>query len=410
MHVELEIPGADSAGRVFLTWAPVRATARVVDATGAAPVSVTFRSAGPTGQLRFATTRTHRGTSTLDLRLPATGARVPFFVAGAFGQPSSVLNDAGVEVRAAGAGTILGQHPVTVRVRKDATTLSDAERDRFLAALGALNNRGRGRFRDFREMHVATTLRESHGNVGFLSWHRAYLLDLERELQAIDPRVTLPYWRFDRPAPRLFDPRFLGRSGATGRVTFTPGHPLEGWSVAGTRGITRLPLFATGGPPPLVISEAATLALGGPRASARYAGFVRMEGNPHADAHNSFAGVIQSPATSPQDPLFFLLHANVDRLWAMWQWFTKRTSPADPDAFTPARNNQVGHRLNDTMWPWNGVTTGGRPSVAPGGGLAPSPTTTAPGPSPTVGAMLDFQAVAGGSALGFAYDDVPFEN
>jgi tyrosinase len=61
------------------------------------------------------------------------------------------------------------------------------------------------------------------------------------------------------------------------------------------------------------------------------------------------------------------------------------------------------------MWPWNGDTNPPRPSTAPGGGLASSPVTSAPGASPTVRSMLDFQGAAGSVPLGFAYDDVPFE-
>lgn len=408
MQVELEIPGTDTAGRAFVTWAPVQATARLVDGEGRDPVPVTLRSAGAGGQVRFATTRTHRGAETLDLSLPVDGAPVPFFVAGAFNQPSRELHDAVVQARLTQKTTVVGERTLMVRVRKDATTLTDAERDRFLQAFGVLNGRGTGRFKDFREMHIRGTLSESHGNVGFLPWHRAYLLDLERELQAIDPSVALPYWRFDRPARALFDQRFLGASAANGRVVFTPGHPLEGWIAAGVQGITRRPGFPLDEAPPTLLTEEQTVALGG--TDAEYAGFVGMEGNPHGWAHTSFdIGVIRDPATSPQDPLFFLLHNNVDRLWAKWQWINKRTDPAEPRSFAAADPDRVGHRLPDTMWPWDGDTVRPRPGTAPGGSLASSPTTPAPGDSPTVESMLDFQAIGGGTALGFAYDDVPFE-
>jgi len=48
--------------------------------------------------------------------------------------------------------------------------------------------------------------------------------------------------------------------------------------------------------------------------------------------------------------------------------------------------------------------------VAPGGTLAPSPLTSAPGLSPTVGALIDYQGIlTPPSRLGFDYDDVPFE-
>ena len=59
-------------------------------------------------------------------------------------------------------------------------------------------------------MHTNAARRRRTARPRFLPWHRAYLLDLERELQAIDPSVALPYWRFDQPAPNLFTPEFLG--------------------------------------------------------------------------------------------------------------------------------------------------------------------------------------------------------
>jgi tyrosinase len=409
VNVEFTLPGADAVGRVFLTWTPVEAQARLVNPTGTADVPITLRSAGTFGGLRFATTRTHLGTATLALTLPVSGAPVRFFVAGEFGRPSRNLGDAMIEASGGGTLGVLGTRRVTVRVRKNAQTLSPPERDRFLAAFGTLNGAGAGRFRDFRDMHVAAATAEEHGNVGFLPWHRAYLLDLERELQAIDPSVTLPYWRFDRPASNVFTRQFMGVSNAVGRVEFSAGHPFTTWRTDGALGITRSPLFSTGSAPPGLRTEADTIALGGPPATAAYANFDAMEINPHGSAHTSFTGFISRIPTAARDPLFFMLHANVDRLWAKWQWVRRRTSPTDARAFAPAVPNRVGHRLDDTMWPWNGVTTAPRPSTAPGGRFAPSRSTSAPGLSPKVRAMIDYQAVGGGAPLGFAYDDVPFE-
>lgn len=410
MNVELTIPSADAMGRVFLTWSPVAAQARLVNPSGTAAVPITLRSVGSGGGLRFATIRTHLGTATLPLSLPLSGAPVRFFVAGEFGRPSVALGDAVIEARGAGSLGVLGTKRVTVRVRKNAQALSPAERDRFLAALATLNGGGSGRFRDFRDMHVTAADLEEHGNVGFLPWHRGYILDLERELQAIDPSVTLPYWRFDRAAPNVFTSQFMGVPNAAGRVQFSAGHPLNTWRTDGQLGISRTPSFLPGAAPAGLLTEAQTIGLGGPAATASYANFDAMEGNPHGSAHMSFvAGFIRSKQTAARDPLFFMLHANVDRLWAKWQWVRRRTSPADPRAFAPAVPNRIGHRLADTMWPWNGVTGGPRPPTAPGGSFPPSRSTTAPGNTPTVRAMLDYQAVAAGAPLGFAYDDVPFE-
>lgn len=407
MHVEIDIPGADPQGRVFVTWTPVQATARLVDGVGSTTsINVVFGNAGTVGLLNFAPTRTSTFGSTVTRALPLSGAPIPFWIAGRFGRPSSSYGDAAIKAVQKTVGTLLATRPLMVRVRKNAQTLAAAERDRFLTALGTLNGSGQGRFTDFRDMHVQASSAEAHGNVGFLPWHRAYVLDLERELQRINPAVTLPYWRFDQPAPALFTTAFIGASGPNDAVQFTPGHPLEQWTTDGQVGITRGLRFAVNGIPPSMISEAATLALGGTNNT--YASFRSMEGTPHGRAHTGFRGSVSSIPAAARDPLFFMIHCNTDRLWAKWQWLNRRTSPTDPSAYATPSPNRIGHALNDTMWPWNGVTTSPRPPTAPGGAFEGSPVTSLPGSSPTVRSMIDAQAVAASAPLGFAYDDVPF--
>lgn len=408
-RVQIDIPGALPDGRLFLGWTPVQATARLTAALPPsvpppAPVKIVLGNGGTVGKLRFAITRTGNGATSLPLALPVTGAPVTFWVGGDIGAPSRDYGDAVVQAKLATGGAVIGRRDLMVRVRKDATKLNATERDRFLAALGTLNGSGLGNvFRNFRRMHTAAADFEEHGDAGFLSWHRAYLLDLERELQVVDPRVALPYWRFDKPAPQLFALDFLGATHPSGFVRFTPGHPLGSWVTDGTPGIARLPQFDVRLAPHRPISETATLQLG-----TTFAAFRWMEGNPHGSAHTSFNGFLRSPDTAPRDPLFFLLHCNVDRLWAKWQVVNVRHNPALPQSFS--NGSSPGHRLNDTMWPWNGIVTPPRPNFAPGGPLAPSPSTPLPGGVPTVRSMIDYQGKTSGTALGFDYDDVPFAN
>ena len=44
-----------------------------------------------------------------------------------------------------------------------------------------------------------------------------------------------------------------------------------------------------------------------------------IEGGLHSGGHNGVGGVMADGVASPGDPLFFLHHAYVDRVWAMWQ-------------------------------------------------------------------------------------------
>src|SRR5918996_563762 len=188
---------------------------------------------------------------------------------------------------------VIGSVPCTVRIRKNANTLTNAERDRFIAAFAQLNNQGLGRFSDFRDMHTSVSSPQAHGAPGFLPWHRAYLLDLERELQAIDPSIALHYWRFDRPSPNIFTRDFLGVSDNIGTVQFSATNPLQFWVTDGVQGINRRPFFNTSAAPPGLRTEAQTLALG-----ANFTGFRVMEGNPHGSAHTSFGGSISSIPTA----------------------------------------------------------------------------------------------------------------
>jgi tyrosinase len=407
LDVELRVNNSADPRARYLSWSPSPCSVRLSNPTGATgPVAVTLRNrpGGAGGQIVFRQTPTGAAASTLALTLPLDGTTVRCFLAGRFGAASVADGDTFVQIRR--GTTLLAEVPLMVRIRKDANTLSVGERDRFLAAFARLNNQGAGRFVDFRNMHTNAGSPEAHGNAGFLPWHRAYLLDLERELQAIDPSVTLPYWRFDRPAPNLFTREFLGVANPTGTVQFSASNPLQFWRTDGVPGINRRPFFDTATESASVISEAATLALG-----ANYSAFRAMEGSPHGSAHTSFGGSISSISMAARDPLFFLLHCNVDRLWARWQRANGRfdaTQPASYHSNLPT-GNRIGHNLQDTMWPWNGIVGGQRPPTAPGGSLATTAAAAAPGPQPRVRDTLDYQgALSPAARLGFDYDDVRY--
>ncbi len=59
-----------------------------------------------------------------------------------------------------------------------------------------------------------------HGNNGFLSWHRAYLLEIENALRTIHCEITLPYWNWSTSdttgVPEACkDPTYINRDGDT---------------------------------------------------------------------------------------------------------------------------------------------------------------------------------------------------
>lgn len=418
MAVEIIFPKYDSNRRTYVTWRPVEVKIRQVGPAGTPdlPVTVAAKTTATGGRLAFSTMLTHLGSSNIGVTLPGNGAPVSVWIGGMQPSPngtssnaSTTYGDVAVEVRAAATGQVLATHELMVRVRKNANKLTPLERGRFLSALAKLNGSGQGRYKEFRDMHVeGLPKEEAHGGAGFLPWHRAYILDFERELQSIDPEVTLPYWRFEEAAPNLFSRDFLGVADGNGRVQFAAGNPLRGWIAHGAAGIER----GDGIGPQTVlqlVKEKETIAPGGVLRPT-YTEFREIEGNAHGSAHNgSDGGWIMSHGTAPRDPLFFLLHCNVDRLWAKWQYAARVHDSADQRAFDQVSDPRPGHRLGGALWPWCGPMQPGRPPDAPGGGLQPSPMTDAPGPSPVVRQMIDYLGTVSAQHLGFAYDDVPFK-
>jgi len=91
-------------------------------------------------------------------------------------------------------------------VRKRASALTAAERARFINTINQLNLSGF--YGPLVAVH-ADMMHRMHSNMGpigtqrFLPWHRRYLLELERAMQAIDPLAFIPYWNWvtDRAVP-----------------------------------------------------------------------------------------------------------------------------------------------------------------------------------------------------------------
>ncbi|MBD2253314.1 tyrosinase family protein [Nostoc parmelioides FACHB-3921] len=415
MAIEIEINGTLNANARYVAYAPSPCRIRLPGATTEdLKVQLSSRPAQDGGGVVvFYSSRNEPSKESLELTLPADGSWVAFEIGGKFGSPSVNDKDSLLVVNGVGNEITL---PLMVRVRKNANNLTQGERDRFLEALFQLNLAGTGIYQDFRKSHVEPSNAQAHGGPHFLPWHRAFILDLERELQLVDPSVSLPYWRFDEPAPKIFQADFMGQTrqvptpdnARADLVVFNIDNPLAAWVTDDLPGIRRSARFDTLTSPPgfPMISQSETLALGD-----EYAEFTQREGierSPHASAHVSFTGSISSVPTAVKDPLFFLLHANVDRLWALWQWLYKRINPQELESYTP--QDRDGLRLADTMWPWNGIVTPPRPDFAPGGWLADSTVTSTPGKTPKVEDMIDFQGYETSTArLGYGYDDVPYE-
>jgi len=355
------------------------------------------------GQVIFRSSYTSAEQNTLLLTLPGDGSPVNFFIGGKFGSPSSDDQDGAISL-VDSTNTVLLQRTVMVRVRKNANNLTERERDRFLDAFSTLNA-STAVYQIFLDSHNGPADPEIHRRNAFLPWHRAFMSSFERHLQVGFPSVTVPYWNFDQPSPNIFSPDFMGSTpNSVGRVTFSSTNPLRNWAIGGVTGVIRILSFnsTTSGAP--VESETGTLALG-----ADFDSFSFMENDPHDFAHNSIStGPLRSQATATQDPLFFLLHSNIDRLWAKWQWLRNRFNASDSNSYSPGTGARIGDFVTDTMWPWNGATAPPRPPTAPGGPLPQLAFPSKPPPVPTIADVIDYIGRTQGNSNNFDYDDVPF--
>jgi tyrosinase len=203
-------------------------------------------------------------------------------------------------------------------IRKDQAKLTRAEWQKLVHAIDQLHGTSAARpaYRDFVKLHMEamTTMTgmtwEVHtmpgmGMIGrnFLSWHRRYVRSFEQRLQKAVPGVTVPYWDWtkNRAIPAaLSDPALLTR-----------------WSV--DRDEFDETLLPTQG----IVNQVLALT--------PFTPFQRNLEAIHGGVHNAVGGDMAT-AHSPSDPLFFLHHANVDRLWAKWQKSAKAADPPNASA------------------------------------------------------------------------------
>ena len=299
-----------------------------------------------------------------------------------------------------------------MKIRKNARWLTSTERDKFLKAVVTLKTikRREGfnsmRLYDFYPLDhrlVGVRFRHrddepmgdgGHGGTGFPSWHREWLRRFEEDLRSVDPTITLPYWDLtDRQNSTdvLFQADFMGGDGSgpelkvqsgvfqeqvpsSQRPSWWPdddGAPLSGFIVS--QGLTTLHELPLNGQPPGFNVTGLTRnfrdfsslpsrdSVRGLLASGPFGTFQpNMEGSGyHAPGHNCVRGLMGAAPTSPNDPLFFLHHAGVDLIWALWQRRPDHDQ-TKPENLPPSRSMQprptllYGHFLEDMMWPWDG--------------------------------------------------------
>jgi hypothetical protein len=193
------------------------------------------------------------------------------------------------------------------------------------------------------EIHQSTHV---HGGPAFLPWHRELVNRFEQLLRQVNPQLSLHYWDWTQD-PRQIPNANLG-NGVTGMLNlFTPDfmgwggpnvQPIgEPWRGAGFYISGANPSRDTSGNPADPPASVFRSVSGSPatlqqdRAVVAAGDYPSMR-NLLEQIHNSMHGFVNMGGQhiSFRDPFVFLLHSNVDRLFALWQTQPNLAQRLDP--------------------------------------------------------------------------------
>lgn len=247
---------------------------------------------------------------------------------------------------------------------------------RFFAAIHGFNAE---RWQEFEYLDPATDAMPSdqvrsaywqqcwHGSWYFLPWHRGYTIALEATVRAEIITLggpsdwTLPYWDYFTPGQQSIPPAF-----ATPEWPGDGVNPLFVSARYGRHGdgVVVIPLDDPDFDISLIALDDAIFAGAATGGAVGFGGadtgpahhratHGHLEAQPHDLIHVLIGGVEQpglmtSPSTAGLDPIFWLHHANIDRLWEIWR-----------------RESQTHSDPADSSWLNGPAAGGGSPFVMP---------------------------------------------
>ena len=257
---------------------------------------------------------------------------------------------------------------MSVITRKNAETMPQKEWNRFVSAL---NEFKAGGGYDLKTQHHAQAMRTltlfpdetgtmrnvAHRGPAFFPWHRQALreleltlIDIQKDLFPFANPVGIPYWRWNVNTTNWQNSGIWQRVGGNGVSSqgwkINTG-PFAGWTstiirnngFASRPGIVRQ--FNTRAMPSWGTTSIYTFdAEPWNENSTNSESFRRFFEVKHNAVHINVGGDMLAP-TSPNDPLFWLHHCNVDRAWARWQ------SARGIFNYQPNGEGPIGHNVGD---------------------------------------------------------------
>jgi tyrosinase len=220
-----------------------------------------------------------------------------------------------------------GLRAQTVRVRQDVQAMLPtatwfADYAQAVAAMHALQTTNPTSPLTWRNQALTHIRFCPHRRPDFFAWHRLYI----RRFEAIcgqligKPDFALAYWNWSANRGRIPDRFYTDARLNPARLNDPSNASAPNWRN-GQRVQTRGPRALPRGRGLADTNGASAFRPQAIEALMRF-GFTdlqsQLEGSPHSVAHTRVGGHMTS-GMSPLDPIFWLHHANVDRIWAEWQ-------------------------------------------------------------------------------------------
>jgi hypothetical protein len=269
-------------------------------------------------------------------------------------------------------------------VRRNISTISEEEQIRFRNAILKLHQDkfypdGVSHWFKQDQIHQATHV---HGGPAFLPWHRNLLNKFEELLRKVEPEISLHYWDWKQdPANiNLLGPN--GLMGASHGMLKSPFDILHNNGIfAGSRDETQNPVD-----PPQSVTRDLNMSIQFPvdefivdiadsEDEVNQWHLFRLELEDwHNNAHGVIGGNLLSGHRSFEDPFVFLLHSNIDRIWAKWQLKPGKDWRRDAEKIYGFESDHP--QLNEILEPWGGGGTDPTQKIRPWGSDFPAETVT----------------------------------
>ncbi|KAK1963248.1 Di-copper centre-containing protein, partial [Colletotrichum sublineola] len=248
--------------------------------------------------------------------------------------------------------------------RKEWRSLSKKEKQDYLEAAKCLAHTpsiltGNGTIHDdFAYVHMRHA-HSAHDKAAFLPWHRRFISVYEKYLrEKCSYTGALPYWDWTLDWENFLESPvfsnvtgFGGNGNSSAPLGVGEGHCVTDGPFADLR-----PLYYESQTQPHCLSRGFTDFPGknvNPEAVEKCLGqknydafFLAVEKGPHDMAPDGIRGEFYSFA-APSDPVFYLHHAQLDRLWFIWQKRDEKTRLADYSGQGDSGKNAT---LNDMIY------------------------------------------------------------